>query len=71
MEKTLGIYCFTQAEGLEVRLGWEQFGEKLKRLSLILSDLKRRGYSAASIDCSDLKRMVVKKIPRGEESGRR
>jgi cell division protein FtsQ len=71
MEKTLGIYCFTQAEGLEVRLGWEQFGEKLKRLSLILSDLKRRGYSAASIDCSDLKRMVVKKIPRGEELGRR
>ena len=63
MEKTLGIYCFTQAEGLEVRLGWEQFGEKLKRLSLILSDLKRRGYSAASIDCSDLKRMVVKRIP--------
>jgi cell division protein FtsQ len=71
MEKTSGIYCFTQAEGLEVRLGWEQFGEKLKRLSLIWSDLQRRGYSAASIDCSDLKRMVVKKIPRREELGRR
>lgn len=62
MEKTSGLYCFTQTEGLEVRLGWDQFGEKLKRLSLIWSDLQKRRWSAASIDCSDLKRMVVKRI---------
>jgi len=64
MEKAFGIQCVTRAEGVEVRMGWEHFGEKLKRLSLIWADLQKRGFSAASIDCSDLKRMVVKKIPR-------
>jgi len=61
MGKVFGIQCFTKAEGLEVKLGWEEFGEKLKRLSLIWSDLRKRGYSAVSIDCSDLRRVVVKK----------
>jgi len=62
MERTYGIQCFTQAEGLEVRMGWEDFGEKLKKLSLIWSDLKKRGWAAASIDCSDAKRVVVKRV---------
>jgi hypothetical protein len=44
-------------------MGWEDFGEKLKRLSLIWSDLRKRGFSSTTIDCSDLKRMVVKRIP--------
>ena len=61
MEKGFGIHCFTKAEGVEVKLGWEEFGEKLKRLSLIWSDLRKKGYSAVSIDCSDLRRVVVKK----------
>lgn len=61
MEKALGIQCFTKAEGVEVRLGWEDFGEKLKRLSLVWSDLRKRGCSVVSIDCSDLKKVVVKK----------
>jgi len=61
MEKALGIHCFTKAEGVEVKMGWEDFGEKLKRLSLVWSDLHKRGFSAVSIDCSDLKRVVVKK----------
>lgn len=64
MEKTFGIQCFTQTEGVEVRIGWDHFGEKLRRLSVIWSDLQKRGVMATSIDCSDLKRMVVKKIPR-------
>jgi cell division protein FtsQ len=64
MEKNYGIKCFTRAEGMEVRMGWDNFEEKLKRLSLIWSDLQRRGFSAASIDCSDSTRMVVKRIPR-------
>jgi cell division protein FtsQ len=64
MDKTFGIQCYTQAEGVEVRMGWDHFGEKLRRLSLIRSDLDRRGISAGSIDCSDLKRMVVRKISR-------
>jgi cell division protein FtsQ len=63
MEKVFGIQCFTKVEGVEVKMGWEDFGEKLKRLSLIWSDLRRRGFSATSIDCSDLRRMVVKKSP--------
>ena len=63
MEKTFGIQCFTKAEGVEVRMGWDHFGEKLKKLSLIWLDFRKRGFSAVSIDCSDLKRMVVRKIP--------
>jgi len=63
MEEAFGIHCFTKAEGVEIRMGWEDFGEKLRRLSLIWSDLRKRGFSAASIDCSDLKRMVVRKVP--------
>ena len=63
MEKTFGIHCFTRSEGLEVKLGWEDFKEKLRRLSLIWSDLRKRGCSVVSIDCSDLKRMVVRRAP--------
>jgi cell division septal protein FtsQ len=63
MEKAFGIHYFTKAEGLEVRMGWEDFEEKLKRLPLIWSDLRKRGLSADSIDCSDLTRMVVKIAP--------
>jgi len=63
MEKSFGIHCFTKAEGVEVKLGWEDFEEKLKRLSIIWSDVRKRGFSPASIDCSDLKRMVVKIAP--------
>jgi cell division septal protein FtsQ len=62
MEKAFGIQYFTKTEGVEVRMGWEHFGEKLRRLSIIWSDLRKRGLSVVSIDCSDLKRMVVKKI---------
>lgn len=61
MEKAFGIQCFTKADGVEVRLGWEEFGEKLKRLSLIWSDLRKKGCSAVSIDFTDLRRVVVKK----------
>jgi cell division protein FtsQ len=61
MEETFGIQYFTKTEGVEVRMGWEHFGEKLRRLSIIWSDLRKRGLSAVSIDCSDLKRMVVKR----------
>ncbi len=67
MEKTFGVHCFTQGEGLEVKMGWEDFGEKLRKLSLIWSDLKKRGWTAASIDCSDARRMVVKQVIKGGE----
>jgi len=63
MEKTFGIRCFNKMEGVEVKLGWENFGEKLRRLFLVWSDLRKRGFSAASIDCSDLKKIVVQKTP--------
>jgi len=71
MEKTFGIYCFTQTEGIEVRMGWDHFGEKLRRLSILWSDLQKRGIFTVSIDCSDLQRMVVKKIPQKQVKGRR
>jgi cell division septal protein FtsQ len=63
MEKAFGIRCYTKAEGVEVKMGWEDFEEKLKRLPLIWSDLRKRGLSAVSIDCSDLTRMVVQIAP--------
>ncbi len=66
MEKIFGIYCFTQTGGLEVRMGWDQFEEKLRRLSLIWADLQKRRITVRSIDCSDPKRMVVKKVPRSD-----
>ncbi len=65
MEKAFGIHYFTKAEGVEVKMGWEDFEEKLKRLPLIWSDLRKRGFSAVSIDCSDLTRIVVKMAPEG------
>jgi len=61
MEKTYGIHCFTKTQGIEVKFGWDHFGEKLRRFSIIWSDLQKRGISVVSIDCRDLKRMVVKK----------
>ncbi|OGP61783.1 MAG: hypothetical protein A2169_14780 [Deltaproteobacteria bacterium RBG_13_47_9] len=70
MEKSFGIQCFTKAEGMEVRLGWEHFGDKLRRLSIIWSDLQKKGLFPSSIDCSDLKRMVVKRVvQKGNERG--
>ncbi len=71
MEKSSGIHCFTRAEGVEVKMGWEDFGEKKKRLSLIWSDLRRRGFSPVSIDCSDLNRVVVNPSARVQAEGLR
>lgn len=61
MDKNFGIQCFTQEEGIEIKMGWEDFGKKVRRLSLIWSDLHKRGWRAVSIDCRELNRMVVKK----------
>jgi cell division protein FtsQ len=61
VEKAFGLQYFTKAEGIEVKMGWDRYGEKLKRLSIIWSDLKRKGIRPLSIDCSDLQRMVVKR----------
>ena len=71
MEKTSGVHCFTKAEGMEIKMGWDHFDEKLKRLSMICSDLQKRGISATSIDSSDVDRMVVRKASGRGESGRR
>jgi hypothetical protein len=56
-----GINCFIKDEGIEVKMGWDQFDEKLRRLPIILSDIQKRGISVLSIDSSDLKRMIVRK----------
>jgi cell division protein FtsQ len=71
MEKTSGVHCFTKTGGIEIKMGWDHFGEKLKRLAIVCSDLQKRGVSATSIDSSDLNRMVVRKVFRRGESGRR
>lgn len=62
INKYFGIHCISLNEGIEIRMGWDNFEEKLKRLSIIWSDLKKRGIDAIFIDCSDLRRVIVKKI---------
>ncbi|MCX8117194.1 MAG: FtsQ-type POTRA domain-containing protein [Desulfobacterota bacterium] len=62
MEKDLGISCVTAVEGVEVRVGWDHYEEKLRRGALIWEDLKQRGIGARAIDCRDLRRMVAKKV---------
>ena len=61
MSRSFGIDCYTKANGLEVKMGKDSFGEKLRRLSIAWSDLRKRGLSTMSIDCSDLDKIVVKK----------
>jgi len=71
MERTSGVHCFTKTEGIEIRLGWDDFGEKLKRVSMVWSDLRKRGISATFVDGSDINRMVVRKVSGEGGSGRR
>lgn len=71
MEKAFGIECFTKAEGIGVRMGLDDFSEKLKRLSFIWSDLQKRGLLPMSIDCRDPGQIVVKKFSDEKEAGRR
>ena len=69
LEKIFGIQCFTKAGGVRVDMGWDDFGEKLKRVSMVWTDLQKRKISAVSINCSDPNRVVVKKAP--EKNGPR
>ncbi len=71
LEKSYGIKCFAQNGGLEVEMGWDDFPEKLRRLSFVCSDLQKRGFFATAVDCSDSKRMVVKKGMTRMEARRR
>ena len=63
LEDYFGIHCFSTEEGVEVRIGWGHYEEKLRRLSIVWSDIKKKGLSPNYIDCSDLKRVVVRGIP--------
>ena len=65
LSRSFGMDCYTRANGLEVKMGKDSFDEKLRRLSIVWSDLQKRGLSAMSIDCSDLDRIVVKKTHQG------
>jgi cell division protein FtsQ len=71
MGKSSGIQCFTKAEGMEVRMGWDEFREKLRRVSLIWSDLEKREVAPASIDCTDPRKIVVKQAPTKRAAVRR
>jgi hypothetical protein len=57
--------CYARANGLEVKMGKDSFQEKMRRLSIVWSDLQKRGLSVMSIDCSDLNRIVVKETHHG------
>jgi cell division septal protein FtsQ len=71
LEKIFGIQCFTKPGGVRIDMGWDDFGEKLKRVSMVWADLQKRKISAVSIDCSDPNRVVVKKAPDKNGSKRR
>jgi len=64
MERNYGMRCFTRTHGVEFKMGWDRFEEKLERVSLVWSDLQKREVPVASIDCDDLKRIVVKRVSR-------
>jgi len=65
MSRIFGMDCYARANGLEVKMGKDSFHEKMRRLSIVWSDLQKRGLSVMSIDCSDLNRIVVKEIHHG------
>jgi cell division septal protein FtsQ len=65
LSRSFGMDCYTRANGLEVKMGRDSFGEKLRRLSIVWSDLQKRGLSVMSIDCSDLDRIVIKNSHQG------
>lgn len=71
IEGARGLHCFSKEEGIEVIMGWGDYSEKLRRLSLVWADLGRRGISATAIDCRDLDRIVVRKNSGKRETGRR
>ncbi len=71
MGRESGIQCFTKADGMEVRMGSDEFQEKLRRLSLIWADLGKREMAAASIDCTDPKKIVVKQLAKKRDTERR
>jgi cell division protein FtsQ len=61
IDKISGIQCISKTDGLEVKMGWDDFREKVRRLNLVWTDLGSRGVKISSIDCSDVNRIVVKK----------
>jgi len=65
MSRSFGIDCYAKANGLKVKMGRDSFDAKLRRLAIVWSDLRKRGLSAMSIDCSDLDRMVVQQSHEG------
>ncbi len=65
MSRIFGIDCYNKTTGLEVKMGEDAFGEKMRRLSIVWSDLQKRGLSVISIDCSDLNKIVVKTSHKG------
>lgn len=65
MSRIFGMDCYARANGLEVKMGKDSFHEKMRRLSIVWSDLQKRGLSVMSIDCSDLNRIVVKETHHG------
>ena len=65
MSRSFGIDCYTNAHGLKVEMGKNLFREKIRRLSVVWSDLQRRGVSARAIDCQDVDKIVVKKSQEG------
>jgi len=71
VDKVSGIQCFSKAGGIEVRMGWDHFVEKLQRLSLVWDDLQKKGVSAVWIDCSDINRMVVKRSDVNQTGGKK
>jgi cell division septal protein FtsQ len=62
---SFGVDCYAKTDGLAVRMGKDSFAEKLRRLSIVWSDVQKRGLSVRSIDCSDVNRIVVTRTRNG------
>ena len=60
MDTTLGISIYTYEGAIEVKLGFDHYGEKWKRLERVWKHLRRSPHKPAYIDCNYDKRIIVK-----------
>jgi cell division protein FtsQ len=65
LSSIFGVQCYAKADGLEVRMGKDSFAEKVRRLSIVWSDIRKKGLSVTCIDCSDADRIVVTRTRTG------
>jgi cell division septal protein FtsQ len=60
MDKAFGISTYTNDGAIEIRLGFDPYESKWRRLERVWSHLHKRALKPAYIDCNYEKRVIVK-----------